>query len=192
VLGDIPGLVSIQACEMEAVCLASPNHKGEAALCGGCKWSPAEPVEGRDCFRSKEKVQFPRKEQAEYEARRAKSSAKRTVKLGKDRGRQKVGRRAAAAEKKTERVLVRSTRNSGRSNRDGDHVAVDCISLDTKFQSGNINPVVNLAELAKIKADARRAGNPIGALVLRNKFNVGVVVLAEEDWAQILQWISSE
>jgi hypothetical protein len=57
--------------------------------------------------------------------------------------------------------------------------------LDTKLQSTREHPVIKLDELAKVRVQAKRAGYPIGALVLRNKFNQGFVVMAEEDYARL-------
>jgi len=80
-------------------------------------------------------------------------------------------------------------KNSGRSNKDGDHVAAGEITLDTKLQSKRTNPVILLHELVKVGEDARRAGNWMGALVLRNMNGIGVVAIAEADFARLIQRI---
>ena len=139
------------------------------------------------------RIRFDRLINVEYQEKRAKIAAKDAVKSGKDKAKVRLVRRAASAEKMTQRRQnVTATRNSGRTNKDGDHDFLGKIGLDTKLQTQNINPVINMAELAKISIDAQRAGKPIGVLVLRNKFNAGVVVLSEADWGTILQWLSPE
>ena len=191
---DVPLIDVVYPCEMSSECLSSPAHKGEGgSLCSSCVWSPNGSGDTRDNFRVPKgsRVKFARKEEADYAERRAKVAAKRTVESAKSKPKARIGRRAALAEKRSERGLIKSTRNSGRTNRDGDHNFADKISLDTKLQTGNLNPVVNLADLAKIQADARRVGNPIGVLVLRNKNNVGVVAISEADWRTILDWLSA-
>jgi hypothetical protein len=42
---------------------------------------------------------------------------------------------------------------------------------------------VNLAELDKVIEDAKRAGNVLGGLVLRNKHDRGVIVFDEKNYA---------
>lgn len=88
----------------------------------------------------------------------------KTKKLTADKGKRKVLKLAVRAEKQTERQLIHATKNSGRSNKDGDHVAAGEITLDTKLQSKRTNPVILLHELVKVGEDARRAGNWMGAL----------------------------
>jgi hypothetical protein len=104
----------------------------------------------------------------------------------KSRPKRDLARRAARAEEQTNRNIIAATRNSGRTAKDGDAVHAGRITLDTKLQSGNIHPVVHLDELDKVRADARRGGNPIGGLVLRNKHGRAVVVFDEQDYARML------
>lgn len=99
----------------------------------------------------------------------------------KDPARQARTRAAARAERKTNAAIIKSTRNSGRVNRDGDHVFDGRICLDTKQQSNTENPVVHLHELDKVRRDARNSGYPIGGLVLRGSTGRGVVVFDERD-----------
>jgi hypothetical protein len=112
------------------------------------------------------------------------SAAKRAK---KSRPKQALLRKAVRAEQSTERnfssSMLTSTVNSGRSNKDGDHDLLSRVTLDTKLQSGAGNPVVNLAELDKVMEDAKRAGNVLGGLVLRNKHDRGVVVVDEKNYA---------
>jgi K+/H+ antiporter YhaU regulatory subunit KhtT len=121
------------------------------------------------------------------EAKAAEEAAKRQKRLARDKGKMEVQRRARIAERQTERNIIHATLNSGRANKDGDHVLAGDITLDTKLQTGNLNPVVHLVELDKVAADARRAGKSLGALVLRNKNGVGVVALFEEDFARLVK-----
>jgi K+/H+ antiporter YhaU regulatory subunit KhtT len=116
----------------------------------------------------------------------ARARAAQTVRLARDKGKKRIVRKAAKAEKTTEQNIIRSTVNSGRSNKDGDHIAAGSITLDTKMQSTRTDMVVHLEELSKVRDDATRAGNSVGGLVLRNKFGVGVVVIREDDFGKIL------
>jgi hypothetical protein len=116
----------------------------------------------------------------------AKTIAKGEKLRSRDRAKMRIQREAQAAEKRTERNIIRATHNSGRTNRDADHVMAGRITLDTKNQS-RLHPIVYVDSLEKVRADARRAGNPIGALVLRNEKGHGFVVLAEEDFAVLVQ-----
>jgi hypothetical protein len=101
--------------------------------------------------------------------------------------RQRVNRIAAQAERDTESNIIKATKNSGRSSRDGDHLVAGRITMDTKLQSTRSDPVVRLYELAKVQADAKRAGSLLGCLTLRNKHGVGVVVMSEEDFARMIK-----
>ena len=83
-------------------------------------------------------------------------------------------------------LCIKATRNSGRTNKDGDHLLAESIVLDTKLQSQRINPQVNLAELDKVRFQAVSHNKAFGALVLRNKHDVGVVVMAEADFAKLV------
>ena len=173
---------------MVEVCLNSPNTKGTQSLCENCKWCAAEPETGGDWFRPSDKrVRFPRREAAEYQARRAKIAIKLASKQGKDKARVRIGRKAARAEKTTEKSIIKSTVNSGRSNNDGDHISGGSIVLDTKMQSSRTHPVIRLEELTKVRAQAKAAGYPMGALVLRNRLNQGFVVMDEADFAVLVK-----
>jgi hypothetical protein len=114
---------------------------------------------------------------------------KQLKRLNKDHSKTKLLKRAAKAEKKTEEAIIKSTVNSGRLNRDGDHIIADSITLDTKLQTNRQHPHVDLRELDKVGEDARRAGTMFGALVIRTSNNVGVVVMKEEDFGRLIdQW----
>jgi hypothetical protein len=121
------------------------------------------------------------------EARWKRAKDHQAKKLTTDRGKRKLLKKATRAEKTTEHNIIHATKNSGRSNRDGDHVLAEQITLDTKLQSERDHPVVKLEELAKVREDAVRAGMIAGALVIRNRHGVGVVVMAEEDFARVIQ-----
>jgi hypothetical protein len=126
-------------------------------------------------------------------ARMQKSRDAQQTRLKKDRGKKKVLQRAEAAEQATGKHLnITATKNSGRSNKDGDHIAAGFITLDTKFQSQRENPVVLLSELTKVRQDATRAKMSIGGLVLRNQHGVGVVVFDETDFARVLGYLTEK
>lgn len=110
----------------------------------------------------------------------------RKERLARDPGRQRTARIAAKAERDTEASIIKATRNSGRANRDGDHLVAGRITMDTKLQSTRLEPVVHLHELSKVRADAERAGSVLGCLNIRTKNGVGVVVMAEEDFAKLI------
>ena len=156
-----------------ALCRLSPSNMGRVMA---HHWVPIKSVDGR-------KIRHP---QLICEKRLIKSVnrlQKLEQKRKRDPNKRKVLRRAAQAEKATERNIIHATQNSGRRNRDGDHIHGESITLDTKLQTTRENPVIQLAELEKVRADAMRSGKQIGGLVIRNKHNVGVVVLTESDFA---------
>lgn len=173
-------------CEMAGQCRNSPSLAQPALVaCALCRLSP-ENV-GRDMSHHWIPIEMGMKhpmllaEKANLKIR--KRLLKLQAKRGRDLGKRKVSRLAALAEKKTEKNIIHATKNSGRQNKDGDHVSLGNITLDTKLQSTRDNPVILLAELEKVRSDAMRAGKLIGGLVLRNRHNVGVVVFTEEDYA---------
>lgn len=174
-------------CEQQSDCFNSPIHRGQGqASCYMCKladhnggssilWKPWD-----------KKLKHPKLVQIAREKNAKKVAEILAKKKSIDPKKQILASRAARAEKQTERQIIKATKNSGRSNKDGDHVSAGKITLDTKLQTGNLNPVVKLVELDKVRGDAKRAGNPIGALVLRNKEGRGVVVLDENDYALLV------
>lgn len=127
---------------------------------------------------------------AKMDARRARQQATTERRLTRDRAKVNMQRLATAAERRTERSIIRSTVNSGRANKDGDHVMAGDITLDTKLQTRNVNPVVQIGELDKVSSDARRAGKSMGGLVLRNRNGLGVVVLFEDDFARLVKGLT--
>ena len=160
-----------------ALCRLSPDNKGrdmghywfptEVARLSGDKKHPALEAEKRTTQGSISAVQVGSK---------AFSGSKR-------RGR--ISRLAQKAEKATEKKIIHATKNSGRQNKDGDHVLYESVTLDTKLQSNRKNPVIFLEELEKVRKDAHRAKTMIGGLVIRNKHGVGCVVFREEDLPNI-------
>jgi hypothetical protein len=126
-------------------------------------------------------------EQEKRDANRRKVLERQQVRKNKDRDRQAVLSRAAQAESRTQKEVIKATRNSGRVNKDGDHLLFGRITLDTKLQSGAENPIVKLQELDKVRSDAKRAGNPIGGLCIKNKNGRGVVVFDLRDVAKSIR-----
>jgi hypothetical protein len=177
---------------MNDACTNSVASKGTGgARCSDCKWSPeADDTTTGDCWRPLDKrTRFPRREEEEreaaYQKRKAKLQERAEQRQNKDKRRIRINRAAAQAERATNRAIIHATVNSGRLHNDGDHISAGSIVLDTKLQSTREHPVIKLDELAKVRVQAKRAGYPIGALVLRNKFNQGFVVMAEEDYARL-------
>lgn len=184
-------VLQIIPCEVADQCLNSIEHAGlMGGKCGICRLSP-EPQGERNWWRPKVAgAKHPGIVQAKKQAKLDRFKALQEKKKTVNRGKQKVLTMAARAEKITERNLIRSTKNSGRSHKDGDHIAGNEITLDTKLQSKRDNPVVLLHELLKVGDDARRAGTMMGALVLRNRNGIGVVAMTEADFGRLLQRIS--
>lgn len=141
-------------------------------------WKPDTPA--------KHPMELAEKKQAGIDRTKALQVRKLTVSKPK----QRILLQAERAERQTERNFIHSTRNSGRVNKDGDHVVAGDITLDTKLQSKNINPIVHLHELVKVGADAQRAGKRMGALCLRNSKGVGVVVMTEADFAWLVKGLA--
>jgi hypothetical protein len=183
-------VVEPEPCAENELCINNPVRQGDLRNCVDCKWTVAGggihnrwyPIEGK--YRQHPQLEA-RKRQAGRERRQAAADAR------KQRNKSKIGIQAAArrAEQKTNSRIISATRNSGRSRNDADHVSAGRITLDTKLQSNAQNPVVKLDELEKVRADARRAGNPFGALVIRNKDNRAVVVFDEDDYAKLVALI---
>src|SRR5271166_5224971 len=169
-------------------CDNSPQAAGEAnTKCALCRLSPDNA--GKDMahywFPTAEArvaglTKHPDLVREKFEARCKKRRDKLAKKRMRDPKKRKISRLAANAEKSTEKHIIHATKNSGRRNKDGDHVQANMITLDTKLQTTRENPVIFLGELEKVREDAMRAGSLVGGLVIRNKHNVGCVVLKEE------------
>jgi hypothetical protein len=177
----------IEECEQAGDCLNSRANRGEQFQCTYCRLakSGGGPMV---CWKPwKKGTEHPVLVEEKKQASRAKREARAQKRRSKSRPKQSLLKRAARAEKTTElnfNNAVVSTVNSGRSNKDGDHTLAGRVTLDTKMQSGNVHPVVNLAELDKVIEDAKRAGNIMGGLVIRNKFDRGVIVFDEKYYAR--------
>lgn len=183
------------SCSMGSECKNSVENVGEARTkCHSCKLSPAfssfeyvslsshwKPIDG--------KMKHPVLESNKRTAARNRQITRNTTRRLKDRAIQSILFDAGRAERTTERKIIKATKNSGRSNRDGDHLVADKITLDTKLQSKRLNPVVKMTELHKVRQDALSVGNSIGALVLRTKSGAGVVALREEDFALLISML---
>lgn len=176
-----------EPCDAAAECQNQPLVGVPFDACSACRW--AKKFGGRfdRWLPLKPGLKHPEAVKAKKAAKLVQIQEKQQQKANRDRGKMKVLSRAARAEKETERQIIKATRNSGRSNRDGDHVMAGRITLDTKLQTGRLNPVVQVVEVEKVRQDARRAGNPVGALVLRNQNGHGFVVLAEEDFVLLVK-----
>lgn len=180
---------------MELKCVNSANFKGEAmARCALCRLSPDNL--GRDMahFWRPIEIRFkhPLLLQEKIDRKIHKARMKRVANWSRDPKKRKISRLASQAEKTTEKNIIHATKNSGRSNKDGDHVSLGMITLDTKLQTTRDNPVIYLHELEKVRGDAMRSGKLIGGLVIRNKHNVGCVVISEEDYAILTRGLNNE
>lgn len=187
-------------CTLELVCINSPFFKGEAkAKCALCRFSPDN--EGRTSMihywsatspARKARTKHPQLEEEKRRVKVARRLMLFTKKKSRDPNKIRTARLAARAEKITEQKIIKATKNSGRRNKDGDHVSAGNITLDTKLQTTRENPIIFLNELEKVRSDANRAGMLLGGLVIRNKNNVGCVVLAEEDYAILTRGLENE
>jgi hypothetical protein len=111
--------------------------------------------------------------------------------LNKNKDKVKLQRKAKRSEDKAGENIIKATKNSGRSFKDGDFTTDD-ITLDNKLQTTRINPLVKLEEMAKVKADAQRAGNQLSGLILENKNGSSFVVLTLEDFSKLLSMLIKE
>jgi hypothetical protein len=189
-------------CDMSEECRNSPQHAGEEhTKCHGCSLSPEySSQDGRDPWRSfpsywkpiGDWTQHPELILRKVNDRKSRREEARLQRLAKDKDRQKRAVQATRAEARSNRTIIKATKNSGRSYKDGDHVAASRITLDTKLQSQRINPVVNLRELDKVRIQARQSGTLLGGLVLRGKNDTGVVVIHEDDFGKLLLLITKE
>ena len=173
-------------CKEAERCLNSPSVAGAGALCRDCRLSPiywgiAIQPPGHKWRPISKKWKHPVLEQEKRNANRRKVLERQQIRRNKDRDRQAIVKSAAQAELRTQKKVIKATRNSGRINKDGDHVLFDRFTLDTKLQSKVENPIVRLSELDKVRNDAERAGREFGALLLRNKNGRGVLVIDERD-----------
>ena len=174
------------SCSVGNLCKNSPENIGEAkAKCALCALSPDN--EGRNMSHywrpTVKRLDHPELERRRLLIKALAHMEDLRAKYNKDPKKRKISRLANKAERITEKNIIHATKNSGRRNRDGDHIHINQVTLDTKLQTTRENPVIFLGELEKVRADAMRAGVLIGGLVIRNKHNVGVVVLAEDDYA---------
>lgn len=176
-----------EPCDAFAQCENQPLVGVPIRACDQCKFAKRLGGRSNRWAPYKPGLKHPLVVQAKRAQKREADQVKQDRKRNRDRAKMRVLSLAARAEKQTDRNIIKATKNSGRTNRDGDHVMAGQITLDTKLQTTRLNPVVQVAELEKVRADARRGGNSIGALVLRNENGHGFVVLAEEDFAQLVK-----
>jgi len=175
----------VEPCHAAHLCLNSPVN-AESHSCDHCRFATAgggvtnlwRPVNHGE--------KHPDLAAAKDEARRSRQRVATEKRTNRNRAKIAVQRLAERAERATERNIIHATANSGRVNRDGDHISAGRIVLDTKNQPSRLNPIVQVVELEKARQDARRAGYPIGGLVLRNQLGHGFVILAEEDYARLV------
>lgn len=173
------------ACKEGTRCKSSPSFSSKP-LCNTCRLSPAINVftisKEHHWKPTQPGYKHPILEQEKRDYKHGKAIARAAEKKAKDPARQQINKAAARAEKRTEREIIKSTKNSGRSNKDGDHVSKGKFAMDTKLQSTRDNPIVNLSELDKIRSQAKANGLVLGALVIRNSAGRGVIVIDERDW----------
>jgi hypothetical protein len=175
-------------CEQFLLCKASPHYVGEAqAKCRMCRFAQANGASANGWRPLVSGAKHPQAQAEKFEAQRERAAARFRLRLAKSKPRQRVAKQAEAAERGTEREIIKATVNSGRRNQDLDHVSRERILLDTKSQSKNEHPVVRLAELDKARRQAREAGYPIGGLVLVNKYGRRVVAFDIEDYAKVVK-----
>lgn len=182
----------IEPCKEGTMCHNSPFHSLRPK-CNSCRLSPLNdrgmfagvfPQEWKPVS-SKWKHSVLEKEKRD--AKRKKAIERQKERQAKDPAKQARLRAAARAERKTNAKIIRATINSGRVNRDGDHLLYNDIVVDTKLQSTAENPVVRLHELDKVRADAKRNGKAYGVLCLQNRVGRSVITIDAADFAKILE-----
>ena len=188
-------VLEVQECSSGHACKNSITTVGKArARCGDCRLAPDNENVSATLWRPlKPHWTHPVLNQEKLTKRKEKAQASQIKRLGVNRTRRAIGKRAARSEAKAVKNLnAVPTINSGRKFMDGDMSGAGMITLDNKDQSKNENPVVSMVELHKVREDAKRAGKPIGGLILRNKFGVGVVVFDETDFARVLGYLTEK
>ena len=172
------------ACKEGLFCRNSPSNSS-ASKCNDCRLSPGAPyfIRTEHWHPTNSKFKHPVLVEEKRHAKRMQALERQAERKAKDPARKARIRAAERAEKRTEQDIIKSTRNSGRMNRDGDHVLGSGITLDTKLQSTTENPVVHLHELDKVRADAKRSGQKVGGLAIKNKHGRGVIVFDIADYA---------
>lgn len=178
------------ACKEGEHCTNSPSNSSSRAKCNDCRLSPGiSPLISLTTHHWKptsHRFIHPVLEKEKRDGKRKKALARQAVRKAKDPAKQARVRAASRAERKTNNAIIKATVNSGRLNRDGDHLLAGDIVLDTKLQSGAENPTVNLHELDKVRADSARNGRRLGALILRNRNGRGVVCIDERDLPKLI------
>jgi hypothetical protein len=184
------------ACKEGDFCRESPSNSTHSK-CNYCRLSPANKtgilagVFPSEWHPINSKHKHPILEKEKRDANRRKVLERQQIRKNKDRDRKAVQQSAKKAEQLTQKAIIKATRNSGRTNRDGDHLFANDIVLDTKLQSRAESPVVHLHELDKVRTDAKRHNKIAGALVIRNKTGRGVVVFDLSDFALLFNPESS-
>lgn len=180
--GDVSGNDGgTKPCKESPECRKGPERRGIlASFCRDCRFALENGGTHNHWYPATKGLKHPALEAEKRDARRSRIVEKQTARASKDRRRQRVGRNAARAEAGTTDLLVQATRNSGRTNRDGDH-QLGSARLDSKHQSGRLYPVVDLIELDKIR---RQAAPGLGGLVLVNANGRRVVVFDLEEYVR--------
>lgn len=170
------------ACLEGEKCKNSPSNSLHSK-CNDCRLSPAAPyfIRTVEWKPTNPKFKHRKLEEEKRHAKRQKTIERAEARKAKDPTKQARLRKAERAERKTERNIIKSTKNSGRVNRDGDHLLSNSVVLDTKLQSNSENPTVNLHELDKVRADAKRNGYPCGILSIQNKTGRSIIVIDQRD-----------
>ena len=160
-------------------------------MCHQCCLAPTGGV--MNCWRPVDGIsKHPVAEALKRQAKDLRLETQRAARLNRSPAKVQMARRARRAEVDTHTDIIRATINSGRKNNDADSVHWGRITLDTKLQSTRDNPEVSLQELDRVREDARRAGNPFGGLVLRNRQGRAVVVFDLADYARLVARIAEE
>lgn len=181
------------ACIEGEKCVNSPSHSFDhKSKCNDCRFSPRAPYFIRTHHWKPVDPRFKHRklEEEKRHAKREETIARAEARKAKDPAKQARVRAAAKAERNTNARIIKATRNSGRVNRDGDHLLFDSVVVDTKLQSTATEPVIHLRELDKVRQDARRNGRCCGALCLQNKTGRGVIVVDAADFAALTRGLN--
>ena len=177
----------VACCSEGPFCNNGPSHSIQPK-CPDCRLSPNSYLgTTRHYWKSIDRKHYhPVLEKEKRDAKRRKTIEHREAEKAKDPARKARQRAAQRAERRTNAEIIKSTRNSGRLNRDGDHLFGNNVVIDTKLQSTATNPVVHLYELDKVRADAKRNGRYCGILCIRNKSGRAIIAIDASDFAALV------
>jgi hypothetical protein len=163
------------------------NGLADRRTCVLCRFDDLDPGIENRYWPLEKAIKHPKLEAEKAAKKREKAYAQLAARQARNKGKQVLQAKARKAEAATERNIIKSTKNSGRVNCDGDHTAAGFFALDTKLQTTRETPQIKWTELQKIRSQAAANSKPVGALVVRGKSGRAVVVIDEDDFGKVLK-----